>query len=143
LGFILIVQLLRQRQFVVRQRFQQLIVGLRRKKASSKDYQALVTAASEVVLRTRNASYSNRNKSGQEEFVLVEFSNTASFSRGFPKGYVVERGSTTNVHKINAVKLLDWLHENGYSAYGARQLVQQTTDFERLEASIERMFTTN
>jgi hypothetical protein len=115
-------------------------VGLRRKKASSKDYQALVRAASEVVLRTRNSSYSNRR---QAEYVLVEFSNTATFTRGFPKGYVVERGSTTNVHKINAVKLLDWLYGNGYSAYSARQLVQQTEDFERLEASIERMFTTN
>jgi hypothetical protein len=91
-------------------------------------------------MRTRVGTASRQGKSGETEYVLVEFPNTATFTRGFPKGYVVERRSTTNVHKINAVKLLDWLHENGYSSYSARQLVQQTTDYERLESSIHRMF---
>jgi len=101
----------------------------------------MVLAASQVVMRSRLGTLSNQSKSGEDEYVLIEFSNAATFKKGFPKGYIVERTSTTNVHKIHAVRLLDWLHENGYSAYTAKQLVQQTKDYERLEASIERMFT--
>jgi hypothetical protein len=91
-------------------------------------------------MRTRVGTLAHQSKSGEPEFVMVEFPSDAVFSRGFPKGYVVERTLTTNVRKINAVRLLDWLYENGYSTYTAKQLVQQTKNYERLEASITRMF---
>ena len=109
-------------------------------KARLSDYRRMAVAASEVVVRTRNGSYGNRGRSGQDEFVLVDFPASVKFAPGFPRGVIVERNSTTNAHKINAVKLLDWLHERGYSSYSAKQLVQQTKDYERLEASIEKMF---
>jgi hypothetical protein len=110
------------------------------KPAKAKDYQKMVLAASEVVMRTRNGSYENRNHSGLPEYVVIEFPYFVKFQKGFPKGMLIEKKATSNVHQINAVKLLDWLYENGHSKYSAKQLVQRTKDYERLEASIARMF---
>lgn len=110
------------------------------KKARSKDYARLVAAASEVVLRTRNASIAKQGQSGMVEYVLVEFPYFVKFQEGFPPRTLVEKTATTNVYKINAVKLLDWLHEKGYSANSAKQLVQRTKDFERIESAIDRLF---
>lgn len=109
-------------------------------KARVGDYQKMVVAASEVVVRTRNGSYGNRGRSGQAEFVLIEFPCSVTFAPKFPKGVIVERGSATNLHKINAVKLLDWLHGNGYSSYNSAELVKRTKEYERLESSVERLF---
>jgi hypothetical protein len=110
------------------------------KPAKAKDYRRLVTAASEVVVRTRNGSQSNQGRSGEPEYIVVELPYFVKFQKGFPKGILVERTATTNVYHIDAVKLLDWLHANGYSAYNATELVQRTRDYERLESSITRLF---
>lgn len=110
------------------------------KPAKPKDYQRMVVAASEVVMRTRSGSLSRQGRSGETEYVVVEFPYFVKFQKGFPKGTLVERTATSNVYHINAVRLLDWLHENGYSTYSATQLVQHTKDYERLESSIDRMF---
>lgn len=110
------------------------------KRASAKDYKRMVVAASEVVMRTRVGTLTNQSSSGQSEYVEAEFPYFVKFGDGFPKGKLVGGTATTNVYHINAVRLLDWLHEKGYSSYTAKQLVQQTKDYERLEASIERMF---
>jgi hypothetical protein len=112
------------------------------KPAKAKDYARLAVAASEVVMRTRIGSLSDQGSAGEPEYVVVEFPYFVKFQKGFPKGVIVEKTATSNVHQINAVRLLDWLHENGYSAHSARQLVQRTKDYERLEASINRMFET-
>lgn len=110
------------------------------KAAKSKDYKRLVVAASEVVVRTRNGSQQNRGRSGEPEYVVLEFPYFAKFQTGFPPRKLVERTDATNVYQIDAVKLLDWLHKKGYSAYNAKQLVQRTKDFERASATIDRMF---
>lgn len=110
------------------------------KRASAKDYQRMVTAASAVVMRTRSGTLSNQGRSGQPEYVVVELPYFVKFQEGFPARTLVEKTATTNVYRINAVRLLDWLHEKGYSTYSAKQLVLQTKDYERLEASIDRMF---
>lgn len=110
------------------------------KRASGKDYQRMVVAASEVVMRNRNGSLEKQGRSGNPEYVLIEFPYFVKFRAGFPKGVLLEKKPSTNVYKINAVRLLDWLHKNGYSTYSATELVQRTKDYERLESSIDRMF---
>lgn len=108
------------------------------RKASKAVYEKMQTEASAVVMRNRGMQY----RSGNPEYVLFEFPHWIKFSRGFPKGFIVSKTVLTNVYKINAVRLLDWLHTNGYSAYNASSLVQQTKQFEYLDKSIERMFET-
>lgn len=102
----------------------------------------MVVAASEVVIRTRNAAENryNRYGRGEPEYILMDFPSSVKLAVGFPKGHIVERTATTITHKVNAVKLLNWLYENGHSTYNATMLVQQTRDFERLVGSIDRMF---
>jgi hypothetical protein len=110
------------------------------KPAKASDYQKLVVAASEVVVRTRRGSLQTKDFSGEPDYIVVEFPYFIKFQKGFPTGKPVERGVSTNTYHINAIKLLDWLHQKGYSTYSAKQLVQRTKDYERLDASIDRMF---
>lgn len=91
-------------------------------------------------MRTRIGNKWDQSTSGQPEYVVVEFPYFVKFQPGFPKGTLAEKTSTTNIYKINAVRLLDWLHANGYSNYSATELVQRTKDYERLDGTIERMF---
>lgn len=93
-------------------------------------------AATEVVMRNRGEEYRN----GEPVAVLMEFPHWVKFTRGFPKGHVVAKTALTNTHKVNAVKLLNWLHTNGYSAYDAAKLVAETKRFEYVNNEIERLF---
>ena len=113
------------------------------KPAKARQYASMLVAASEVVVRNRNASLAMQGKSEGPEYVLMDFPYFVKFERGFPKGILVERTETTNTYKINAVRLLNWLYSNGHSTYDAKQLVQQTKDYEVLESRINRMFETN
>jgi len=106
------------------------------RKASKAVYERMRVAATEVVMRNRGEEYRN----GEPVAILMEFPFWIRFTRGFPKGHIVSKTLSTNVHKVNAVKLLDWLHANGYSRYNAASLVKQTKQFEYLDKSIERMF---
>lgn len=110
------------------------------KKASAKDYAKMVTAASEVVMRNRQGNLTHQGKADGPEYVLIEFPYFIKWSEGFPKGVLVEKSALSNTYKVNAVRLLNWLYENGHSKYNAKQLVQQTTSYERLSSSIDRMF---
>jgi len=107
------------------------------RKASKAIYEQMRLAATEVVMRNRGMEY----RTGEPVAVLMEFPFWVKFTRNFPKGHIVEKTLNTNVHKVNAVKLLDWLHANGYSPYNASKLVQETKRFEYIDKSIERMFT--
>jgi hypothetical protein len=93
-------------------------------------------AASEIVMRNRGRQY----RDGGIETVLFEFPFWCKFDKTFPKGVVVEKTLETNVRKINAVKLLNWLYDNGHSPYNVSMLVKQTTRFEMLENSVDKMF---
>jgi hypothetical protein len=107
-----------------------------KRSASLKDYGKMVVAATEVVVKNRGRQY----KSEEVEYLLMEFPFWVKFQTGFPKGVIVEKTKLTNVYKVNGVKLLNWLHEQGYSSYNADMLVKNTKQFEYLEKSIERMF---
>jgi hypothetical protein len=100
----------------------------------------MVVAASEVVMRNRNSSLAMQGRSDGPEYVLIDFPYFVKFREGFPKGHLVEKTVRSNTYKINAVRLLNWLYNNGYSRYNARELVAQTKFYERLEASIGREF---
>lgn len=113
------------------------------KPAKARDYARMLVAASEVVVRNRNGSLATQGSSEGPEYILIEFPYFVKFAPGFPKGVLVERSERTNTYKINAVRLLNWLYNNGHSTYDAKQLVQQTRDYEVLEARINRMFATN
>jgi hypothetical protein len=106
------------------------------KPAKLKDYQKMVVAASEVVMRNRGNQWRTRSP----EYVLMEFPYFIKFREGFPKGPLVEKSPTTNTYKINAVRLLDWLYASGFSTYDTKMLVKQTSTYERFEARIDSMF---
>ncbi len=104
--------------------------------ASKGHYEKLAIAASEIVMRNRGRQY----KDGGVEYILIEVPHWTKFQGDFPKGVLHSRSELHDVRKINAVKLLDWLYENGYSAYNTVSLVKQTKSFQYLEKSIDRMF---
>lgn len=110
------------------------------RKARKADYLRLVAAASEVVMNSRSGSIYAQSKSGANEYVEVEFPYFIKFQRGFPKGTLIEKTKTSNIYRINAVRLLDWLHSNGYSKYTATQIVMRTRGYEQLERSVDKMF---
>lgn len=107
-----------------------------KRKASKATYAAMLAAATPVVMANRGIQY----RSGEPEYVLFEFPYFVKFAPTFPKGIIVERTPATNVYKVNAVKLLNWLHANGHSPYDAATLVKETKQFEYLTKGIDRMF---
>lgn len=107
-----------------------------KRSASSNDYALMATAASSVVIESRG----NRYRTGNPEYVLFTFPHWVDFKKGFPKGYIVEKTLETNTYKVNAHKLLTWLHENGHTPYGPKELIRQTTEFERLVSKVDSMF---
>lgn len=96
----------------------------------------MLAAASKVVMENRGIQW----RTGNPEYVLMEFPYFAKFPEDFPKRIIVSKTLTTNVYRVNAVRLLDWLHANGHSPYDAAGLVAQTRQFEILTKSIDRMF---
>ena len=104
--------------------------------ANAKDFAAMAVVASQVVIQNRGNQYRTANP----EYVLFRFPHWVEFDKTFPKGHIVEKDTETNTYKINAVKLLDWLYNNGHSSYDSKQLVQQTRMYEVLDNSIDRMF---
>jgi hypothetical protein len=104
--------------------------------AKAKDYELMTKAASEVVMQNRGDQY----RTGNPEYVLFSFPHWVVFDKTFPKGFIVEKTLETNVYKINAIKLLDWLYKNGHSTYGSRQLLRNTRAFEEIDKRLDRMF---
>lgn len=107
-----------------------------KREAREKDYAQMCVAATEVVMQSRGMQY----RSDNPEYVLFRFPHWVVFAKTFPKGHIVDKDLETNTYKINAVKLLDWLYNNGHSSYDSKQLVKQTRMYEVLDKSIERMF---
>lgn len=107
--------------------------------AKPADYAKMVIAASSVVVQNRGKQY----RTGNPEYVLFEFPFWVNFAPDFPKGYIVAKTRSTNTYKINAIKLLDWLFENGHSTYNTRILVAAGREFDELDRSIERIFKIN
>ena len=96
----------------------------------------MLVAATAVVIENRGMQY----RTGNPEYVLFEFPFWVTFDKTFPKGHIVEKTTLTNTYKINAVKLLNWLHANGHSPYDSKELIKQTKQFEVLDKSIDRLF---
>lgn len=105
------------------------------RKASKKTYALMLAAATKLVMENRG-----RPADGGPEYVLMEFPYFAKFPVGFPKRIVDSKTAMTTVHRVNAIKLLNWLHENGHSPYNAATLVAQTKQFEVLTKGIDKMF---
>jgi hypothetical protein len=74
--------------------------GLKRPRKA--DYDRLVRGAIEAIL------------SGSEH-VLVAFPYTVKFPKGFPKGVLVEKTLVSNIYRVRARLLLEWLHEHGHT----------------------------
>jgi len=109
------------------------------RKARKSDYKKLVAAATAVVMNSRSGTLHNQSESGENEYVEVAFPYFVKFQKGFPKGYLIEKTLTSNVYQINAVRLLNWLHEKGYSKYSPKEVVAYTREYESIEKRIERM----
>ena len=104
--------------------------------AATEDYEKMAVLASEVVLENRGRQY--RDKSNVSVFFI--FPHWIRFDESFPKGHIVAKTDVTNTHKINAVKLLDWLYSKGFCSYDTSMLVSSTTDFEREFRKLDKLF---
>lgn len=102
--------------------------------AKQSDYDKMAAAATAVVMNNRGIQY----RSGNPEYVLFKFPFWVTFENDFPKGYIVEKTLSTNTYKINAVKLLNWLHARGYCSYDVRKFTEATRHYERMANKIER-----
>lgn len=109
------------------------------KPADYADFHKLVVAASEVVMTNRNSCLSQRGRGEIPDYILVEFPHFAKFREGFPKGHIAQKKGKTHVRKLNAIKLLNWLAENGYSAYNAAEIVKGSSNYAKLENEIEKL----
>lgn len=99
-------------------------------------FKKMATAASEIVMRNRGRQY----RDGEVEYVLLEHPHWCEFADDFPKGFIQDRTPLYNTRKINAIKLLDWLHKHGHTPYNSATLVKQTKAYEYLAKGIDRMF---
>jgi hypothetical protein len=59
-------------------------------------------------------------------------------SEGFPKGQIVEKTATSNLHKINAEKLLNWLYKHGFSRTDAKAVNEAKRVFGKKLTMLER-----
>lgn len=108
-----------------------------KRSANADDFNQMQIAASAVVIANRG---DKQYRTGNPEYVLFKFPFWVEFAKDFPKGHIVDKDVSSNTYKINAIKLLNWLHANGYSPYDSKMLVQQTKQFEVLNNSIDKLF---
>jgi hypothetical protein len=72
--------------------------------------------------------------------ILVTFPYFVKFKdKTFPHGILVSKTPTTNVYKIKVRKLLDWLHEKGYSKFCTEDVMKSSRDFQYFLGKMERM----
>lgn len=71
------------------------------KRAKKADYDRLALAACEAMLNGENS-------------VFVAFHHTVRFPDDFPKGVLVDRTEKTDIRKMRAKKVYDWLYEHGH-----------------------------
>ncbi len=114
------------------------MAALRRDRRLEAACKKMLTAASEIVMRNRGREY----RTGDPEYILMEFPKRCKISEDFPKGKVDSQDYYFITYRINAVKLLDWLYNKGHSPYDSAMLVKQTKQYEYLDKQIERMFLT-
>ena len=98
-------------------------------------YAKMVTAASRVVMAHRGRQF----RHGIVSHVLLAFPKTCKFAKGFPKLNVYSRDGDTITYRLNASSLLNWLYDNGHSAYNVEMLVKQTKRFQYLDKELDRM----
>lgn len=94
--------------------------------AERKDYEKMASACVQAII------------AGQDN-VFLSFPYFVKFkSKGFPRGQVVEKTATANVHKINAIRLLDWLYAHGFSQWDYKAVKAASYKFKLKLTSIER-----
>lgn len=82
--------------------------------ASASDYERMAEACKLAVI-------------SRQDDILLSFPYFVKFtSKGFPKGILVDKTPTTNIYKVKAKKLLDWLHEHEYSDHSYRDVIEAT-----------------
>jgi hypothetical protein len=72
------------------------------KKPLKADYHRLVQACVEAIIAGEND-------------VLIAFSYTLKFPKGFPKGILMEETRYSDIRRVKAKRLLHWLHDNGHT----------------------------
>ena len=105
------------------------------KPAGKAVFEKMKQAAMSVVMHNRGRQY----RTGNPEYVLMEVPHWCVFKNGFPNRVLMSKQGLTNTYKVNAVKLLDWLYEQGHSEHNSASLVKMTKQFEYFEKSIDRL----
>jgi hypothetical protein len=72
--------------------------------------------------------------------ILIEFSYIIKFPKGFPKGVLVEKTASTNIYRVKAMKLLDWLHSEGHSTISYTDLMTSSEVFARYLSKLQKSF---
>lgn len=76
----------------------------------------------------------------KEKDVLISFSYLFKFPEDFPKGILMSEGKYEDVYRIKAVKLLNWMHEKGYSQYHYKDVVIHRRNLLRKETDLMLLF---
>ena len=105
--------------------------------ADKQVYADMLMMATTIVVRNRGKPYHN----GELSFMEIEFPYWVKMKKDFPRGNLISKTDYTNIYKVNAVKLLNWLYANGHSEYNTPMLTRRTKQFEYFEGEIERMVT--
>lgn len=95
--------------------------------ASGATYAALLEVATEAVVKCEND-------------VFLSFHYSVKFQKGFPKGILVQKTETSNVYKVKARRLLDFLFDIGESKFNSRMLVGNKRAIEKHLNNLENGF---
>ena len=79
--------------------------------AAREDYERMAAGAIEAL-------------AGGNRDVLLTFPWFVKIDKTFPRGICVAKTMTTNTYRVKARKLLDWLHERGYSKVDSKTVVE-------------------
>ena len=104
-------------------------------KLSGKQWAALGRAASSVIIGHGGRQY----RDGSATTVMCRLPGDCKFPVGFPRAMVYECDGYIATFKFNAVKLLDWMYKNGFSAYNTEMLRKQCLILNALERSADKL----
>ena len=70
--------------------------------------------------------------------MFLTFPWFVKMDKTFPRGICVARSMTTNTYKAKARKLLDWLHERGYSKVDSKTVIEARRNMLLKLAALDR-----
>jgi hypothetical protein len=95
------------------------------RKPETKDFDKLVEASMSAII-------------SNEVDVLIRFAYTLKFPVDFPRGICISKEPDgSNIHKVKAKRLLEWLHANGHTMATVEMLGVQKRQYAETEKNIK------